>query len=90
MADVPNPNGWNIAEGDIYQGDILSKKAEKAKILLCNPPFEYFTPEEQRTYKEAGQKLRSFNKAAEMLWRTLPRYAGRFCIWSDTSAGISA
>jgi hypothetical protein len=71
MADVPNPNGWSIAEGDIYQGDILSKKIGKAKILLCNPPFEDFTPEEQHTYKEAGRKLRSFNKAAEMLWRTL-------------------
>jgi type I restriction-modification system DNA methylase subunit len=72
LADVPNPNGWNIAEGDIYQSDILSEKAKKAKILLCNPPFEDFKPEEQRTYKEAGQKLNCFNKAAEMLWRTLP------------------
>jgi len=72
MADVPNPNGWNIAKGDIYQGDTLSKKAEKARILLCNPPFEDFTPEEQRIYKRAGQKINSFNKAAEMLWRTLP------------------
>lgn len=72
MADVPNPNGWNIAKGDIYQDDILRKKAEKAMILLCNPPFEDFTSEEQRIYKRAGQKLNSFNKAAEMLWRTLP------------------
>ena len=72
LADVPNPNGWNITEGDIYLGDTLSKKAKNATILLCNPPFEDFTPEEQRTYKEAGQKLNCFNKAAEMLWRTLP------------------
>jgi hypothetical protein len=72
MADVPNPNGWNIPKGDIYQGDILSKEAEKAMILLCNPPFEDFTPEEQNAYKKAGQKLNCFNKTAEMLWRTLP------------------
>jgi type I restriction-modification system DNA methylase subunit len=71
LADVPNPNGWNIAEGDIYKGDILIKKAEKARILLCNPPFENFTQEEQRIYKRTGQKLNSFNKAAEILWRTL-------------------
>lgn len=72
MADVPNPNGWKIEESDIYQGDIISKKAEKTKILLCNPPFEDFTLAEQRVYKSTGQKLNCFNKAAEILWRTLP------------------
>lgn len=72
MADVPNPNGWEIAKGDIYLADILRKRAEKAMILLCNPPFEDFKPKEQNVYREAGQKLNCFNKAAEMLWRTLP------------------
>lgn len=75
MADVPNPNGWKILEGDIYLGDTLSKKAEKARILLCNPPFEDFTPAEQNAYnayKKVSQNLHCFNKAAEMLWRTLP------------------
>jgi type I restriction-modification system DNA methylase subunit len=72
MADVPNPNGWNIIDGDIYQGNQLSNKAKEATILLCNPPFEDFKPEEQNNYKKAGAKLSCFNKAAEMLWRTLP------------------
>jgi hypothetical protein len=72
LADVPNPNGWNIVEGDIYQGNLLSKKTKEATILLCNPPFEDFTPAEQNTYKKAEQKLKCFNKAAEMLWQTLP------------------
>ncbi len=72
LADVPNPNGWNIEENDIYKGDILSKKAGKATILLCNPPFEDFTPAEQNAYKKAGSKLNCFNKTAEMLLRTLP------------------
>jgi type I restriction-modification system DNA methylase subunit len=72
IADVPNPNGWNIVEGDIYWGDVLSKKAKNATILLCNPPFEDFTPDEQKAYRAEGQQLRCFNKAAEMLWRTLP------------------
>jgi hypothetical protein len=48
MADIPNPNGWKILEGDIYHGDALSKQAKNATILLCNPPFEDFRPEEQR------------------------------------------
>jgi len=72
IADVPNHNGWNILEGDIYHGDVLSKKAKDAMILLCNPPFEDFKPKEQDDFKKAGEELRFYNKAAEMLWRTLP------------------
>ena len=72
MADIPNPNGWKILEGDIYYGDVLSKQAKNAMILLCNPPFEDFSPGEQRAYNTEGHKLRCFNKAAEVLWRTLP------------------
>lgn len=72
MADVPNPNGWKIVGGDIYQGDMLGGKAKNATILLCNPPFEDFSPAEQKAYGRDGQQLRCFNKAAEMLWRTLP------------------
>jgi len=72
MADIPKSNGWNIVEGDIYSSDVLSKRAEDATILLCNPPFENFTPAEQNHYGANGQRLTCFNKAAEMLWRTLP------------------
>jgi hypothetical protein len=72
MADVPNSNGWNIIDGDIYRGNLLRDKAKNATILLCNPPFEDFSPDEQRTYNTEGHRLRCFNKAAEVLWRTLP------------------
>lgn len=72
MADVPNHNGWNIVDGDIYCGDVLSKNARSATILLCNPPFEDFKPNEQDDFEKVGGGLRFHNKAAEMLWRTLP------------------
>ena len=72
LADVPNPNGWNIAGGDIYHADVLSKQAKNATILLCNPPFEDFKPKEQTDYKNAGEQLGCHNKATEVLWRTLP------------------
>ena len=72
IADVPNPNGWNIMDGDIYYGDVLGKCARNAMILLCNPPFEDFKPKEQDDFKKAGEELRFYNKAAEMLWKTLP------------------
>ena len=76
MADVPNPNGWRILDGDIYSGATLSKQAKNATILLCNPPFESFKPHEQKAYKEGEHELKCFNKAAEMLWRTLPYMPG--------------
>lgn len=72
MADIPNPNGWKIVEGDIFRGDVLRKQAKNATILLCNPPFDNFTLDQQNGYRTDGQQLRCFNKAAEMLWRTLP------------------
>lgn len=72
MADIPKSNGWKIAEGDIYCGDLLSKQAKNSMILLCNPPFENFTPDDQNRYSVDKQQLTCFNKAAEMLWRTLP------------------
>jgi len=72
MADIPKSNGWKIAEGDIYCGDLLSKQAKNSMILLCNPPFENFTPDDQNRYCVDKQQLTCFNKAAEMLWRTLP------------------
>lgn len=72
MADIPNPDGWKIVEGDIYRNDLLSEQAKNATILLCNPPFEDFTPTEQNEYRKEQQLLKYFNKAAEMLWRTLP------------------
>lgn len=72
MADIPKPNGWKIEGGDIYCDDMLSKLAENSMILLSNPPFEDFKPEEQTYYKSKERQLRCFNKAAEMLLRTLP------------------
>jgi hypothetical protein len=72
LADVPNPNGWKIEKTDIYRNDILSEQAAKSMILLSNPPFEDFSPDEQKGYNEEGKQLQSYNKAAEMLWRTLP------------------
>ncbi len=76
MADVPNPNGWRILDSDIYAGDTLSKQAKNATILLCNPPFENFKPHEQEAYTKSEDELNCFNKAAEMLWRTLPHMHG--------------
>lgn len=68
LADVPNKDGWKLLDADIYNGDILKDAAQGANILLCNPPFENFSPDE----KQKCHDLKTGNKAAEVLARTLP------------------
>lgn len=72
VADVPNPNGWQIVPVDVYEGEVLSTPASKASILLCNPPWQDFTNADRATYAAKGEELRYSNKAAEILARTLP------------------
>ncbi|MCJ7721855.1 N-6 DNA methylase [Candidatus Bathyarchaeota archaeon] len=72
LADVPNPNGWQLLPADVYKKQILSKVANKATILLCNPPFQNFTIGEKSSYAENNITIEYGNKAAEVLSRTLP------------------
>ncbi len=72
LADVPNPNGWKLLSQDVFASSTLKHNAKKATILLCNPPFEDFSPGEKRSYQKQNVQLQSFNKAAEVLWKTLP------------------
>lgn len=72
LADVPNPNGWQLKSADVYEGEVLTKLASNSTILLCNPPFQNFTPEEKSGYSEKGISLQYGNKASEVLARTLP------------------
>jgi len=72
LADVPNPNGWQLLPADVYKRQVLSKAASNATILLCNPPFQNFTIEEKSSYAEKSITLEYGNKAAEVLSRTLP------------------
>ena len=68
IADVPNPNGWDLIEKDAFEDETLSEVAKKSTILLCNPPFENYSQEENEHYPS----LKCHNKAAEVLWRILP------------------
>ena len=72
LADVPNPNGWQLLPSYVYKRQVLSKAASNATILLCNPPFQNFTIEEKSSYAEKSITLEYGNKAAEVLSRTLP------------------
>ena len=72
LADVPNPNGWDLQPGDMFARDLLADCAARSMILLANPPFRRFSADEKKNYAEQENEPRYQNKAAEMLGRTLP------------------
>lgn len=72
LTDIPNPNGWDLKLGDMFEGDTLETMASEATILLANPPFENFKVEEKDWYSNRDVKLHHVNKTTEMLSRVLP------------------
>ncbi len=75
LADIPNPNGWNLQRKDVLLWAGTRRAAQRARILLANPPFEDFTPREKAYYKRRRIRLGHNSKAAEMMARTLPHLA---------------
>ncbi len=61
LADVPNPNGWDLVNADMFASDIIERETRKANIVLLNPPFESFGSDAQAGWLK--------NKAAETLSR---------------------
>lgn len=72
LTDIPNPDGWDLLPGDMFEGDTLERKARTATVLLANPPFENFNGDSCEWYEKRGVELRHTNKTAEMLSRVLP------------------
>jgi len=72
LTDIPNPNGWDLEARDMFIGENIREQAAKSTILLANPPFENFTPQNRSLYLEKSSPVRFNNKAAELLWRTIP------------------
>ena len=70
LADVPNPNGWDLRGDDMYASNVLQQEAAKCAILLSNPPYEAFTRAESEKYKELGFAVTK-PKAIELMERTL-------------------
>lgn len=66
-ADYPNPDGWSLIRGDVFESVTLNNELSKANIVLCNPPFEEFTTEQKNHYRN----LTSTHKPAEILNRIL-------------------
>jgi type I restriction-modification system DNA methylase subunit len=49
LADVPNPNGWALAEENMFKADRLADGVRGSTIVLGNPPFENFDPDERQS-----------------------------------------
>ncbi len=67
LADVPNKDGWDLKPANIFRGDTLTNYARKADIVLANPPFGDFKPDERRALTEQLSPPKYVNKAAEVL-----------------------
>ena len=72
LTDIPNPDGWDLKIQDMFLGDRLSAQAKQNTVFLANPPFANFSPEDREEYAELDVEFRFINRAAEMLWRTIP------------------
>jgi type I restriction-modification system DNA methylase subunit len=54
LADYPNANGWAVTELDLFENNKIAQRARLGNVVLCNPPFESFTPDERSKYPEAA------------------------------------
>jgi hypothetical protein len=66
LADFPNPNGWNVRRGDVFQPGVLMRELRRAGVVFCNPPFEAFDEDERVQYDISSTK-----KPVELLTRVL-------------------
>ena len=73
LADIPNPDGWDVRQDDMFMSDTLERLADKAMVLLANPPFENFRQTDRDHYARQGVRHTYLNKTAELLHRVLPR-----------------
>ncbi len=75
LADYPNPDGWQIISQDIFASDVLKKQLKTSQIVLCNPPFEDFTPDEKKHY---GNRILSVHKPYEILNKIMENLPAMF------------
>lgn len=67
LADLPNHNGWQLYQEDVFQSRRMLRELRHSRIVLCNPPFEDFTVSERTTYPSVN----TVHKPVEILNRVL-------------------
>ena len=69
LADVPNPNGWDLRCADIFTSAWPAADDPRPDVLFMNPPFEAFDEAENTRYAQPG--LTYQHKAVEVFARTV-------------------
>jgi hypothetical protein len=72
LADVPNPDGWDLQNGDIFLPERIERQTARATVVLANPPFGGFRDAEREYYAQRGAPVLYPEKAAEVLRRSIP------------------
>ena len=72
LADIPNPDGWDVRQADMFVSDTSERLADRAMVLLANPPFENFRQRDKDRYARQSVTHTYMNKTAELLHRVLP------------------
>lgn len=67
LADVPNPNGWDLREENFFTAQWPRSRDPAPSIVFMNPPFENFNMQERTELASAS--LAYHNKAAEVFSR---------------------
>ena len=67
LADVPNPNGWALTEGDMFAGNRFEQGIQDATIVLANPPFENFEAKSRRQGWLPNKATEAFRRVVENL-----------------------
>jgi hypothetical protein len=68
LADYPNRNSWRIYQENVFDTDTLEKELKRARVVLCNPPFEAISPKDRARYSDPNLLV---YKPAELLRRVL-------------------
>jgi len=72
LADIPNPDGWDVRQADMFVHGTLERLAASAMVFLANPPFKNFSQDDREQYAQQNVACTYLNKTAELLHRTLP------------------
>lgn len=88
LADIPNPNGWDLRSGDMYASNVLAKEASRCRIMFSNPPYEKFSQTDRVAYAKMGAESSANTKACEMLRRTIPHMAPGACFGVVVPQGL--
>ncbi len=71
LADVPNPNGWDLRRDNVFAAQWPGPRDPAPGIVFMNPPFENFKKQDREELANASVAYR--NKAAEVFSRLVGR-----------------